>query len=382
MQFLIPALSDSPPAEADLPAADPWVAQRMALVRALDMDALWEACVAWIGKALPCHSFSLLYDIDGYRPQQGRHYLAEARDAGARLVTSLDVAAPYLDANPRIPWYTYSQIASGDGQAEARLRAQDPAPAWRDFVHLAFWGPRSLEAVLSIRLHPSLAELGRRELALLQELYPLLEASLQRIRAAESERAKRQTLEALVHELPIAAVLVDAKLVPFYMSAEARRICRTWSEEGDPKGRLPRAIELPLRQWLHGHGAAAAGPGPALGQGGAFEVRHAHRKHLRLGIEVSSAARASGRDLHHMLVLTPVDEKLPDGPEPSPQALALLRGLSPSERKVALLAASGLSNEEIAARLSRSRKTIESQLSSAYRKLNVSSRTQLARLLS
>ena len=49
--------------------------------------------------------------------------------------------------------------------------------------------------------------------------------------------------------------------------------------------------------------------------------------------------------------------------------------------KVAGLVASGLRNEAIAERLCRSRKTIESQISSIFRKLNIANRTQLARML-
>src|SRR5690606_18652182 len=139
-----------------------------------------------ISKVLPCHSCSLLFDIDDYRPQQGRHHLAQTGDGGAQLVTSLDVAAPYLDANPRIPWYTFSQIASNDARATERLREQNPAPAWREFIHLAFWNATGLEAVLSIRMRVEHAALSEQELAFLMDLYPLLEASLQRVRAAES----------------------------------------------------------------------------------------------------------------------------------------------------------------------------------------------------
>jgi DNA-binding CsgD family transcriptional regulator len=51
--------------------------------------------------------------------------------------------------------------------------------------------------------------------------------------------------------------------------------------------------------------------------------------------------------------------------------------LTPSERRVAELAAAGRSNREIAAELFLSVRTVESQLSAAYRKLGVRSRTQL-----
>jgi DNA-binding NarL/FixJ family response regulator len=56
-------------------------------------------------------------------------------------------------------------------------------------------------------------------------------------------------------------------------------------------------------------------------------------------------------------------------------------GLTPGERRVAELAASGLSNKQIAARLYLSVATVEVQLSRVYAKLGIRSRAQLARRL-
>jgi DNA-binding CsgD family transcriptional regulator len=55
--------------------------------------------------------------------------------------------------------------------------------------------------------------------------------------------------------------------------------------------------------------------------------------------------------------------------------------LSPTELQIAQLAASGLSNPEIASRVFVSRKTVEANLARAYRKLEISSRAQLSRAL-
>jgi DNA-binding NarL/FixJ family response regulator len=55
--------------------------------------------------------------------------------------------------------------------------------------------------------------------------------------------------------------------------------------------------------------------------------------------------------------------------------------LTPSERRVAELAAEGRSNKEIAQALFVTVKTVERHLSHAYAKLGVRSRTQLARRL-
>jgi DNA-binding CsgD family transcriptional regulator len=54
--------------------------------------------------------------------------------------------------------------------------------------------------------------------------------------------------------------------------------------------------------------------------------------------------------------------------------------LTPTEERVAALAAQGLRNAEIAARLHVTQKTIEATLSRVYRKLGIRSRTELARL--
>jgi DNA-binding NarL/FixJ family response regulator len=51
--------------------------------------------------------------------------------------------------------------------------------------------------------------------------------------------------------------------------------------------------------------------------------------------------------------------------------------LTPSERRVAALAAEGLSNREIAQALFVTLRTVEMHLSNVFRKLDIASRTQL-----
>ena len=55
--------------------------------------------------------------------------------------------------------------------------------------------------------------------------------------------------------------------------------------------------------------------------------------------------------------------------------------LTPTEQRVAHLAASGLTNREIASAAFMSEKTVEANLSRVYRKLGLRSRTELARRL-
>jgi DNA-binding CsgD family transcriptional regulator len=58
------------------------------------------------------------------------------------------------------------------------------------------------------------------------------------------------------------------------------------------------------------------------------------------------------------------------GPQPTD-------GLSASEQRVAELAASGMTNREVAAAMSISPKTVESNLARIYRKLGIRSRAEL-----
>ena len=55
--------------------------------------------------------------------------------------------------------------------------------------------------------------------------------------------------------------------------------------------------------------------------------------------------------------------------------------LTPSERRVAELAASGMTNRDVAATVFISRKTVESNLAQIYRKLGIKTRAELGRLI-
>jgi DNA-binding NarL/FixJ family response regulator len=63
------------------------------------------------------------------------------------------------------------------------------------------------------------------------------------------------------------------------------------------------------------------------------------------------------------------------------RSAAVSSQLTASELRVARLAADGMTNREIAQALFLTEKTIEVHLTSSYRKLDIGSRTQLARAL-
>ena len=95
------------------------------------------------------------------------------------------------------------------------------------------------------------------------------------------------------------------------------------------------------------------------------------RDFLRDGLELAQRLGAAvlADRAHEELVAT--------GARPRRLVLSGVDSLTPSERRIAAMAAEGLSNREIAQALFVTLRTVEMHLSNAFRKLDVSSRTQL-----
>jgi DNA-binding CsgD family transcriptional regulator len=117
------------------------------------------------------------------------------------------------------------------------------------------------------------------------------------------------------------------------------------------------------------HARALVGLGAALRRA---NQRKDARKQLRAGVDLAHQCGATA------LVATGNEELAATGAHPRTIMLSGLESLTASERRVAQMAASELSNKEIAQSLFVTVKTVEVHLSRVYRKLDVNSRRQLA----
>ena len=117
------------------------------------------------------------------------------------------------------------------------------------------------------------------------------------------------------------------------------------------------------------HGWALHDLGAALRRAGR---RADAREPLRAAIDTATQLEAAA------LARTARDELAATGARPRRRALSGPAALTPSERRVAELAAAGRSNREIAETLWVTRRTVEVHLGNTYRKLGIRSRTQLA----
>jgi DNA-binding CsgD family transcriptional regulator len=103
--------------------------------------------------------------------------------------------------------------------------------------------------------------------------------------------------------------------------------------------------------------------------------RNAAREPLQRGLRIADACGATA------LSTRGFEELAATGARPRRARLAGIDALTPSERRVAQLAADGLTNREIAQRLFITRKTVEKHLSNVYLKLEIGSRAAIAQAL-
>ncbi|HJQ73948.1 MAG TPA: LuxR C-terminal-related transcriptional regulator, partial [Gaiellaceae bacterium] len=116
------------------------------------------------------------------------------------------------------------------------------------------------------------------------------------------------------------------------------------------------------------HAYALANLGAALRRA---NQRARARDHLRHALELAQRAGAT------LLAEEAHEELIAAGARPRRVELSGAAALTPSERRIAAMAAEGMSNREIAQALFVTLRTVEMHLSHAFRKLGVSSRTQL-----
>jgi DNA-binding CsgD family transcriptional regulator len=95
------------------------------------------------------------------------------------------------------------------------------------------------------------------------------------------------------------------------------------------------------------------------------------RDHLRQALELAQRCGAT------VLAEQAHEELIAAGARPRRIVQSGAAALTPSERRIAAMAAEGLSNRDIAQALFVTLRTVEMHLSNAFRKLDVTSRTQL-----
>lgn len=345
------------------------------LQRSLDVDEFWDACLKVLSDTVPFSICSLFFDISNYHPRRAKHHVVESRKPDYVRSNSLTIAGPYLEAHPDQRMYTYSQIRACDPLVTQRRLEQEPDPEWDEFLQMAFWRDGNLEAILGVAWNGSQNQIGDRELRFLEMLYPVIDASLYRLRALDSERLKCAGLESALERMPIAVMMVGFNGDSLFANGVGRRQCERWNASlghHSVRYQLPRDLD----EVLEDSGESR--------DDGETVIKHPFLPDFSVRIGVSWHTPGLQSLPCYVLVFQDGHSdalKASSASTQSNRRTELLQKLSPKERRVAMMVAEGLRNEEIATRLCRSRRTIEFQLGSVFCKLDISNRLQLIKLL-
>jgi len=201
------------------------------------------------------------------------------------------------------------------------------------------------------------------------------------VSAVESKlRDLLELAQVVLDDLPIGLLVVSAHGKPFWFNREAEVVCAVWNRTPLRKDALPLKhadFTVPEVLWQECSALLAAD------QPGANPEPRILSEPDRGLHAVIRLQRRPGRTGPPACFLQ-LDYRRPRGDRDrpiSPGALSLLSRLTFREREVALRIRDGLTTEEIAKELRRSKLTIKTQLAGIFRKLGVANRSRVTAML-
>lgn len=364
----------------------------LALHAAVDVDPLWRALNTLLREFFPCHRVTLFLGHIGMHEARKVYsdppFTAD-RDYYARRAEA-NPFSKYIEANVGVPHYRFSDIA-GPPKAfrqTAFYRQFAEPEGWDKGLSGLVWLGSELRGMFSPYRGPDETDFSDDEVTILGRLLPLIAIALDRVQRLHRERLYRTVLEDFNRNMPVGLLLLDWELRIIYANTETFRLCADWNLGPDEGKRynsrdvfnLPDAIRQTCAalkervislgpEAVHelGREATYVVPAPEGINCGVQPIRLPNTNIAKPGFFVTFENRA-GKGAHNTQPI-------------SQEKIILLNHLSPSERELALLVGEGLSNREIADRLSKSVLTVKKQLNSAFTKLNISNRARLIALL-
>jgi len=248
---------------------------------------------------------------------------------------------------------------------------------------LLFWQRRRLVCAIVIMRTAAQGDLSLAEIKLLRQLYPQFLTTLQRLRSLELDRAVRSDLEEFVKRLPLPTMLVRWNLKLLFQNRAARNFCTVWENGSDQarvlnaKSAIPPEILDRCRR-LKQKWARERRSGPKQTNPEPERVSHAESPHLRAIIHLRQLNSAVARP--HFLIECEDSSRL-EAVSVTPASLPHLARLTGREQEVTRLVCNGQSNQEIADAARLSLPMVKKHLHAVFRKLEVSSRSQLMALM-
>jgi DNA-binding CsgD family transcriptional regulator len=373
------AMSSMPSSTLFPVSAAEWERRLLAMHGAIDTDEFISAVFELLQGTVKC-DFSLanLRNVDGVpllaRDSLGREFGPEYMERFFKANPS--VAYVMLRPGLRV-LHTKDHLPPEDKLRTMPFYTDFMQPEnWRHSVALLFWGffPPVPQNAFCVFRSEDQADFDDDDLARLRQVHPHIATALKRLKKQLKTRSTDDRISTLLDSLPVNATLLDWDLRITHQNNSARKLAAIW--QGRAHESLPRQFELPEEllktcesmktEWLS-------------------TMRESPQKHLLsrrsvphrtlpgLRAEITVVMQQDSVLAHPGFIVC-----LEDGatrPKPMRPELTVL---TPAEREAVELAADGLPNPEIAARLGISVAAVKLRLHGAFKKLNVRNRTELA----
>jgi DNA-binding CsgD family transcriptional regulator len=366
------------------PVIDPSLEKTLlSLHAAMNVGSFWKAIQQLLAVAIPNRLIGLMLQPNPILPMIVRWTLP--------MPDEFFTAEPlkgYIAAQPRQRFVRISELFSNRSSLikSAFYRRYMAPQKCAHGVGLFFWRGQRLICVIAILRTATQGDLSPAEMKLLQHLYPQFLTALCRLRSLEREHSLRMDLEEFLSRLPLPTILLRWNLKPIYQNRAARDFCTVW-EKGPEEAQLMKTTSpipseildrcrLLKQQW-------AQAQRPVAPQTGFKEERlhHPRSPHLRATLHLRQLSSAGVARPHFLIECE--DLRSSTGPRAGPASTRLphLVRLTRREQEVARLVCEGRSNQEIADNAGLSLPTVKKHVHGIFRKLEITSRSQLVALM-
>jgi DNA-binding CsgD family transcriptional regulator len=366
------------------PVIDPSLEKTLlSLHAAMNVGSFWKAIQQLLAVAIPNRLIGLMLQPNPILPMIVRWTLP--------MPDEFFTAEPlkgYIAAQPRQRFVRISELFSNRSSLikSAFYRRYMAPQKCAHGVGLFFWRGQRLICVIAILRTATQGDLSPAEMKLLQHLYPQFLTALCRLRSLEREHSLRMDLEEFLSRLPLPTILLRWNLKPIYQNRAARDFCTVW-EKGPEEAQLMKTTSpipseildrcrLLKQQW-------AQAQRPVAPQTGFKEERlhHPRSPHLRATLHLRQLSSVGVARPHFLIECE--DLRSSTGPRAGPASTRLphLVRLTRREQEVARLVCEGRSNQEIADNAGLSLPTVKKHVHGIFRKLEVTSRSQLVALM-
>jgi len=361
---------------------------------AASVPELWKALHQLLQQAIPNHHSTTLF-LDAMERNPGAltlHSHASRRPAEWwKTRSKLTPTHSWLDAHPGVKLYSLDDVVPD----RTVLKNSDfyrhvlMPEGWDKLLGLTLWQQGERKSILCLRRAMNQPAFTEADKALMLDLHPVLDRNLRRLEKHEEEMVARNSLQQFINLLPQGILLVNARHELVFANHEAFDACAIWNHgaaaarqlNGRAVFAVPPAFLEVYHELMGLHYTAALADPDAHHAPEKRRLIHPVLKHMQADLSLFSLddPLLSRPNLFAQIVnRESLDTSAPASMD---RHVTVLTRLTQREREVALLVRDGLSNDEIAARLSKGVGTVKNQLQSVFAKLEINSRAKLISLL-